>query len=303
MVDDQLRVEDVRDLHAFTLAGQLRSLSAVGKAMGESTATVSRRISRLEAALGVTLLRRSSRGIAATEEGIAYRARVMHVLELLGAANAGVKETQPAGTLRVSVPPGMTDALAPVIAAFCELHPQVVLVVDVSARFVDLEAERFDVAVRATAKLGDSQLVAVRVPEPGTEGVLVCSPAYAKRHGTPRRVEELAAHRVIALGDEATSYRMPVMKRGGKKSMKLSLPVALATSDLGFVKAMALEGVGIASLPRLAVRRDLDEGRLLHVLPQYVWPTGGLFLVHRGGAFVAPKVRAFIDHVKRALAS
>lgn len=303
MVDDPLRVEDVRDLHAFALASQVASLAAVAKATGESTATVSRRLSRLEAALGVALLHRSSRGIALTEDGRTYRTRVLQILELLGAANAEVgRRVAPSGTLRISVPPGLTDALAPMLADFSVAHPQVILVVDVSSRFVDLDAERFDIAIRATERLADSALVAVRVAEPGTEGILVCSPAYAARHGTPRRLADLASHRILALTDSAHGYRMPVLRRGTTKVVQLSVPVALAGSDLGFLKTMALAGAGISSMPRVAVRRDLDERRLLHVLPSYVWPTGGLYLVHRGGPHVAPKVRAFLDHMKAALA-
>lgn len=300
MIDDQLRVEDVRDLHAFALASQLRSLSAVGKATGESTATVSRRVSRLEASLGVALLRRSSRGIAPTEAGLAYRARVAEILGLLGAANAEAGQLTPSGTLRISIPPGLADALAPTLAAFSTQYPQVAMVVDVSSRFVDLEGERFDVAVRATAKLADSSLVALRIADSGTEGILVCASEYAKRCGTPRRIEELAAHRILALSDTVASYRMPAMRRGATKVSHVMAPVAVAGSDLGFLKTMALAGAGITSMPRLMVRRDLEEGRLVHVLPSYVWPTGALYLLHRGG-YVAPKVRAFLDHVKASM--
>ena len=79
------------------------------------------------------------------------------------------------------------------------------------------------------------------------------------------------------------------------------LTVAFAGSDLGFLKEMAVHGAGITVLPRLQVQRELDDGRLVHLLPSYVWPQVSLFLVHRGGPFVPPKVRVFVDHVREAL--
>jgi len=79
------------------------------------------------------------------------------------------------------------------------------------------------------------------------------------------------------------------------------LPVAVAGSDLGFLKEMALAGAGIAVLPRLSVQRELSDGELVQILPGYHWPGAGLFLIHRGGTFVAPKIRAFVDYVRDAL--
>lgn len=303
-VDHETKVGDLHDLRAFSLACDLRSLTAVGKVTGESTATVSRRITRLETSLGTTLLRRSSRGIAPTEDGAAYRQRVGEVLELLGDANAAAAhggQATPSGELRVSAPPGFAQALAPIFARFCEQYPEIVLVVDLSARFVDLEGERFDVALRATTKLRDSSLVVVPVGDPGTEGIIVAAPGYLAEHPAPRRPQDLAAHRIIAHGGMGVPTRMPLAKRSGGEPIDLRLPVAIAGSDLGFCREMVLAGAGIACLPRLSVQKELDEGRLVHVLPAWEWPSMRLFLLHRGGTFVRPKVRAFLDFMRDAL--
>ncbi|RYE87331.1 MAG: hypothetical protein EOO75_14605 [Myxococcales bacterium] len=77
--------------------------------------------------------------------------------------------------------------------------------------------------------------------------------------------------------------------------------MAMAASDLGLLRSLALAGAGITSLPRLSVQDALDDGRLVHVLPSWVWPTTNLYLLHRGGRFVTPRVRAFIDHMRAAL--
>ena len=304
-VDHETRVGDLHDLRAFALASDLRSLGAVAKVTGESKATVSRRITRLEAALGVALLHRSSRGIAPTEDGAAYRQRVGEVLELLGDANAAAVhggEATPSGQLRVTMPPGYSNVLVPLFAQFCAQYPEIVLVVDLSSRFVDLETEHFDVALRAATKLGDSSLVAVLVGEPDSDGILVATPGYLAARPAPRRPQDLAAHRLIAVGETGAPTVMPLSKRGGgSEPLGLRLPVAIAGSDIGFCKDMVLEGAGITCLPRLSVQRELAERRLVHVLPAWVWPSMNLFLLHRGGAFVRPKVRVFLDFMRNAL--
>lgn len=300
----ETRVGDVRDLRAFALVCDLRSLTAAARVTAESKATLSRRITRLEAALGAALVRRSSRGVEPTETGLAYRARIGEVLGLLGDANAAAAHGGRAtltGPLRISIPPGFSGALAPVLAGFAAAHPQVVLVVHLSSRFVDLEAERFDVALRATAALPDSSLVAQRVGGPQSEGVLVAAPSYARSRAMPRRPGELADHRMLALAETAGAFTLPLARTGSRATRDHVVPVALAGSDLGFLKEMALAGAGVAILPRLSVQRELDAGELVRVLPGYRWPSAGLFLIHRGGRFVPPKIRGFLDYVRGAL--
>jgi DNA-binding transcriptional LysR family regulator len=159
VADYETLVNDVRDLRAFALTSDLQSLTAAARLMGESKATVSRRITRLETALGAALLRRSPRAIQVTDEGAVYRARVAEVLELLSEANAVAHGARalPSGQLRVTAPPGLGEALAPVLAQFSAAFPRIAVSVHITSRYVEMEAEQFDVAVRAAAKkLADS---------------------------------------------------------------------------------------------------------------------------------------------------
>ena len=302
VADYETLVGDLHDLRAFALASDLGSLTAVAKLMGESKATTSRRITRLEGALGVALLRRTPRAVETTDDGVLYRRKVAEVLELMGDANAAVRGARvaPAGQLRVTVPPGFGDVLAPVLARFSEEFPSVVLVVDVAARRVDIEAEHYDVALRATSKLADSSLVAVRVGEPH-ERILVAAPAYLEAHPAPRRVPDLAAHRVVTVGDVGTTWSIELTRVGGTEQVRVSVPTAIAASDVGFARELVLAGAGIALLPRLSAESALAAGTLVHVLPSYASPRVNLYLLHRGGRFVAPKVRVFVDFVRASL--
>ncbi len=302
--DYEALVGDVHDLRAFALAVDLRSFTATAKLMGESKATVSRRIARLEAALGVSLLRRTPRAVVPTDDGVAYRVRVAEILELLGDANAAVRKAHaaPSGQLRVTAPPGFESVLAAPLAQFAREFPEVRVSALITERFVDLEAEHIDVALRAATRLPDSSLVAHRLL--GFEMISVASPAYVKSHGTPRRAEDLAAHRIVQLGQGPASSTLTLRKADGSgEPIEVRLTYAIAATDVGFAKELVVADAGIAVLPRLVAQRDLDEGRLVHLLRPYMMPGAALYLLHRAGRFLPPKVRAFREVMSRELAA
>ena len=305
VADYETLVGNVGDLRAFALACDLKSLTTAAEVMGESKATTSRRITRLETALGTTLLRRSPRAIETTDEGATYRARVAEVLGLLGEANAAAQGTRalPSGQLRVTAPSGLAEALAPVLAQFSAAFPKVALFVHIGSRYVDIEAEQFDIALRATTKLADSSLVAHRVATAELERIVVAAPSYLKAHPAPRRDEDLASHRILdAQAREPAAMSSVVFRhQGSDAQVTISLPVAMASTDIVLVRDLVVEGAGVSILPRMQVQRYLEDGRLVQLLPGLVAPGLNLYLLHRAGRFVPPKVRAFVDFVKKGL--
>lgn len=301
VADYETLIGDVHDLRAFALAVDLRSFTATAKLMGESKATVSRRIARLESSLGVSLLRRTPRAVEPTDDGTAYRVRVAEILELLGNANAAVRQAHaaPSGQLRVTVPPGFENVLAPTIARFAAAYPEVTVSVLISERFVDLEAEHIDVALRATAKLADSALVAHRLVD--FERIIIAAPSYLAEQAAPRRAEDLGAHRIVQLGQARTASTIVLRKADGT-AIEVRLPYSIAATDVGFARELTVAGAGIAILPRMTVQPDLDAGRLVHLLRRYVVPGASLYFLHRAGRFLPPKVRAFREHMTHAFA-
>jgi DNA-binding transcriptional LysR family regulator len=293
-VDYEVLVGDVQDLRAFTLVADLKSLTAAAKVMGESTATISRRITRLESALEVTLLRRSPRAVETTDDGAAYRARVAEILERLGDANAAARQAHaaPSGQLRVTCAPGLDEVLAPRVVAFAARHPAVSVSLLVSERFVDLDAEHIDIALRATRKLADSTLVAHRLTD--LEMIAIAAPAYLETAPALRRLDDLAAHRIVQLGEPRAQLTIALRHSDGSDA-EVRVRAAIGANSVGFARELVVAGGGVAILPRLTVRRELDEGRLRHVLTGYSMPGAALYLVHRGGRFLPPKVRAFRD--------
>jgi DNA-binding transcriptional LysR family regulator len=296
-------VSDVRDLRAFALTCDLKSLTAAARLLGESKATISRRITRLETDLGTALLRRSPRAVEPTDAGADYRSRVGEVLELLSEANAMARGAQavPSGQLRVTAPPGLGELLGPVLAQFAVAFPKVAVSVHVASRYVDLEAEQFDVALRAARKLADSSLVAHRLGSGELEHVVVASPAYLKAHATPRRVEDLLSHRVLRAQEATVPTPIAFRQPASGTTVKVNVPIAMTSTDIVLIKDIVLEGAGVSILPRILVQRYLDDGRLVHLLPSVVAPGLNLYLVHRGGRLLPPKIKAFCGFVKQHL--
>ncbi|HEY3236223.1 MAG TPA: LysR family transcriptional regulator [Polyangiaceae bacterium] len=294
-------VHDVLDLRAFCLTVDLRSLSAAAKVMGESKATLSRRIARLERFLDVALLRRSPRLVEATEDGLNYRMRIGRVLELLGDANTAVRGAQamPSGHLRVTAPPEFAGILASHIATFGRRYPEVAVEMVMAQKVLDLDAEHIDVALRMALRLADSTLIAHKLLE--LEAILIASPEYFKEHPAPERAEDLTGHRMIVLGTTRSQRLVPLHRSEATGELsKLRVRPAIASSDMNFVKEAALAGGGIAFIPSVVVQSELRSGRLMQVLSHLVLTGSALYFLHHGGRFLPPKVHAFRDFMLEA---
>jgi DNA-binding transcriptional LysR family regulator len=295
---------DLRDLRAFCLVVDLGSITAAAKTLGETKGSVSRRLTRLERALGVALLRRTPRLVQATEDGAAYRARVGRVLELLDDANTEAQHARalPSGLLRVTAPYDLgVSIFAPLIAGFAERFPEVSVELLLTEAFLDFDAQQIDVALRAASVLQDSSLIAHKLEN--VEGRLFASPAYLKKHGAPRRPEDLTRHRLLLFRATRGSATLTLRKKGDDKATRLRVRAAISASDFAFGREAAIAGGGIAVVPTLVVKRDVDEGKLVPVLKDYVLLEAGIYLVHPGTRFPSPKVRAFRDYMIEAFAA
>ncbi len=283
--------DDLKDLRAFCLVVDHGSLTAAAKQLGESKGSVSRRLSRLESLLAVPLVRRSPRRVQPTEEGILYRRRVGQALELIEDATDALKEAQghPRGRLRVTAPPDFAHTvLAPVLARFSEAHRDISLELLLTDRELDFDANQLDVALRVASTLRDSSLVALRLLE--VRMGFFASPAYLEREGHPRHLEALTKHRVLMLRREI-----------GPNAVRLTPSVV--AQDGAFLRSLALEGAGIAIVPQALVELDLEQERLVRLLPGHEEPHGYfLYLLYPATPLVSARVRAFRDFMARELA-
>lgn len=301
---DGERLGDLADLRAFCLVADLGSVTAAATRLGETKGSVSRRLSRLEAELGVVLVLRTPRLVEPTDEGREFRQRVGRALELLddAALHARQAKASPRGHLRVTAPTDVALAmLGPVVASFRAAHPSVTVELVLTERTLDFDADAIDVAIRASRALGDSSLVAHKIAD--VEGRLFASPAYLAAHGAPRNPSELASRPLLLGGAERGRAMLRLSSAAGGAPVELPVRAAISASDYSFARAVALEGAGIALLPVSIANADVAAGGLVPVLEDWVGFAARLYLVHKATRLLTPKVKAFRDHVLAATAA
>lgn len=281
---------------------QAGSFRGAAKALGMPKTSVSRKVAELEAHLGVQLLQRSTRRVALTDAGVAYVEAAQAAITALEAAEGAVSRQQrePQGRVRITAPaPLGQSVLTALIAEFLLAHPKVEVQLHLTYRLVDLLTERFDIALRFGA-LPDSSLVAI--PIGGAEALIVASPRYLAAHGTPKVPADLAAHECLLFGSDNLTLRGSWTLLSGRRKTNVQVRGRFATDDLLALRAAAVNGLGIARLPKPTVAEDVQSGALVPLLSNYTSAATPLQLVHAGGRFVPARTRALIDFLVARLA-
>lgn len=289
------RLEELAVLVAVLDAG---SLAAAGRRLRRSPPTMTRLLAALEARVGARLVTRNTRRLAPTEAGrrLAEQSR-----RLLAGYQEAVQEAAAApvaGLLRVTAPLVFGRRhVTPLVASFLDAHPAARVELVLSDRALDLVAEGLDVAVRI-GRLADSSLVARRVGE--VRSVLVASPAYLARRGTPRAPADLARHDVVF----TSSRPGPLEWRfGAGRGAAVRLQPRLLVNEIEAMLLAVRAGRGIGRALSYQVAAELAAGALVRVLPEVEPPALPVQLVVPGGRHPAPRVRAFLDHAARSLAT
>jgi DNA-binding transcriptional LysR family regulator len=282
-------VPDLADIQAFTEVVDSGSLTRAGARLGMSKSMVSRRLARLEEELGAPLLARTTRGMSLTEAGSDFLPHAQRmVAELQSARDALSRQGEATGRLRVTAPTsfGITH-LAPVLAELALRHPRLEIAASYSDRIVDVVGEGFDAAVRM-GSLGDSSLIARRIAP--VRAVLVASPAYLARSGTPATPAELADHEAVLHGDQVWPFR----RDGREFSVR---PRGRVAADNGLAEmAAVVAGLGIALMPAFLAGPAIHRGEVVRLLEDYRVPEAGLYLVRPPPATPVPnKVKALTE--------
>ncbi|HZH17683.1 MAG TPA: LysR family transcriptional regulator [Archangium sp.] len=283
----------------FTFAEVVRtgSFTAAARALGVTKATVSKQVMHLENTLGLRLLHRTTRKLSPTTEGEALYVRCRRMAEELDIAKAEIMHlrSKPRGKLRVSVP--MTFGLlhiVPAVPEFLDRYPEIEFDLQLDDRVVDLVENCFDVAVRI-ADLPDSSLTIRKLAS--SSRVVCATPEYLKRHGVPRKPEELRQHQCLKYTYLASGATWRMSNAKGEHPVHVSGPLQ-ANSSLA-LKVAVLAHAGLAQFPTFVVIDELRSGRLVPVLEDYELPSLNIWAVHASGRTVTPKVRAWVDFLVR----
>jgi DNA-binding transcriptional LysR family regulator len=285
-------LEQVTDMLVFVAVARAGSVTRAGRALGLPKSTISRRLAALERHLGHRLLTRSARHLVLTEIGEALLERCQRLSEEAESALtfAGDLFDPPRGTLRVTMPPDL--GLWEDFADFAEKYPSLSLVLDESARFVDIILERFDVALR-TGPLADSSLVARPLPME-REGVFA-SPAYLARHPGPSEPAQLADHDFIVL-EGRRRYDQIELERG-RDHARVSLRGHVVVSSSAALRHFALRGIGMIVTMPSRIADELEQSRLVRVLPDWSTQLYPTWIVTPSRRLLPRKTTLFIEHL------
>ena len=295
-----MRLEDLR---IFAKVAELTSFSRAAEQLGLAKGRVSTVVRQLEARVGARLLQRTTRSVRLTPDGEVFLDRCK---ELLTEAEQLEVMFQPAasgltGRLRIDMPSSIArDVIIPRLPEFLAAHPLLSIGISTTDRRVDLVHEGFDCVLRIGA-LGDSELVAR--PLGGLRMSNLASPDYLRKHGTPRKLADLARHRVVhyastlSAQDSAWEYRDPA--DGSVRTLPMRATVTVNGTDA--YNAAALAGFGLIQAPAFGTRALVDAGKLVEVLPRLTAPPLQVSLLYAHRRQLAPRVQAVMTWLSQVL--
>ena len=302
-VSINLPVTLLTEMVVFVKVVEAGSFSAAARQLGSSPSAVSRSIARLEKALAIRLLQRTTRKLRLSDAGEEVFRRCR---EMAGAAQAvmdlsGRFTRESEGLIRVSVPKAVGRyVIHPHMPEFLRRYPKVDVQLILEDRYVDLIDDNVDLSIRITDE-----------PPPGLVGrelfpiehLLCATPQYLAEQGVPQQPEDLREHSCIVLGETPADARWKF--RQGSKSVTVGVRGRYAANHTGVRLDAVLQDIGIGSLPYFTARQALEEGRVIQVLPEWDFIAsyhGGVWLLQTPTRYLQPKLRVFIDFLVERLA-
>jgi DNA-binding transcriptional LysR family regulator len=286
-------MDRLTSLTVFVQVVDSGGFSAAGRRLNMSTTMVSNHIQALEDRLGARLLNRTTRKVSLNEVGKAYYGRCTQILADIEQADevAGALQSKPRGTLRIYTGTHIVQFIAPVVAKFLKLYPEVKVDLSIGERTVDMIDEGFDLAIRPTPP-PDSSLIVRSLAT--WRHVLCCSPGYIEQHGPLRQLSELADHNCLrhALYPYEDEWRF-VDRNDAPVSIRVSGNLISNSGEA--LRTTTLHGVGIWLAAGFLIADDLESGRLVRILPEYQPVEFTMNAVYPHRHHLSAKVRSFID--------
>ena len=285
------------EMNAFVAVAERSSFAKAARQLGVSRSALSETIRALEEKLGVRLLNRTTRSVAATEVGERLLAELRPALESFEAAveSINVFRDKPVGHLRLTVPrPAAKQVIEPILAQFLIAHPAITLEVVTDSALTDIVRDRFDAGIRPGHRV-EQDMIAVRIGEDARPTV-VASPGYLAGHPRPKVPGDLREHNCFRQRfASGVIHQWDFEKRG--KSLEVTITGSLISeSDLA-IRA-ALDGVGIARVPAIYVASHIANKRLVPLLEDWTPRSVDFFLYYPSRRQVPSALQAFINVLK-----
>jgi DNA-binding transcriptional LysR family regulator len=289
-------IEDLADFFFFTTIVEHGGIAAASRILNLPKSRLSRRLTALEERYSVQLVHRSSRRFAVTRLGEAFYERCKDMLESSQSARAIIAgaQSEPRGSLRVSACATLANHwLAPLLPKFLRLYPDLQVEVVTGDRFLDLAAERIDIAIRVRPiPLEDSDLIIRHLSQ--THNVLVAAPSLLAQHEPVTSPEDLTRLPLLAMPSEQGQSLWPLQHNDGRTYL-LTFTPRLATYELALLRQASVAGLGVALLPPHYCKDYLEEGALTTVLPNWLGPIADIHAAYLSRRGLSANARAFVD--------
>jgi DNA-binding transcriptional LysR family regulator len=290
------------DILLFTYVVEAGSFSKVAEEMELSNSVVSKRIARLEQALNAQLLYRSTRKLSLTDAGVVLYQKSRQ-------AKLAIQEAEDAvtgygdkirGNIKITMPVvSARFILNDTISKFCAKYPDVSVELSAENRCVDIIKEGFDLAIR-TAHLEDSSLIARRLID--SQWIICASPLYIDQHGKPERPEDLSDHDCLVYKYEGAGLDHWALKRD-QQDLQIHVKGTMTGNELEALKQAALNGLGVAYLPRVLIHEELLSGDLISVMDEHVGKRLGIYAVYPRTRLPDLRIKLLVEFIRDALVS
>ena len=281
-------------LKAYVTVVEEGGFAAAARRLGQSRSAVNRIVINLENALEAQLLNRTTRSVAPTASGQAFFERAKSILDQLEEAerSLGRSQGEPIGDIRINAPMSFgTMHLAPAIADFMALHPEIRIQLELNDRFVDVVQEGYDVTIRIAEPQEDTTLVDHRITK--IRRALCAAPEHLAQHGIPAHPSDLRHRPCLHYGNLPTGKTWRLTGPDGAQSVQVN--GILCSNNGEVLRAAAIKGLGIALLPTFIIGEELQAGRLVTVMNDYAPSDLTLCVIYPPSRHLSAKVRLLTD--------
>lgn len=291
-----MRLDIIETFVTIVDAGSMREAA---RRLGVSKSVVSHRLATLEASLGTSLIQRTTRSQALTDTGALFYERCQRIIQDFREATELVGESRESlsGPLRIAAPNTFgVRYLMPALEDFLRQHPGIVPTVDFNDRVVDIVGGGYDLAVRI-GRLADSTLIAKKLA--AARSVVIASPDYLARYGTPRTVDDLAHHRATGYVS-LRPYEEWTFGGGGERRRTVRVPAAMHLNNGEAQVAVAAAGFCLARLPRFIAADAIASGAVVPLTLDAEPEPGGIYAVYAEQQRLSSRIRTLVDHLAEA---
>ena len=290
---------DLNDVAVFTEVVSAGSFSAAARRLDLPPSAVSRRVARLEQRLGVKLLNRTTRSVGLTEPGRIYYERTAKITDALDDAARALSDLRvtPTGLLRVTAPPDDGGVIWGLLSGFVRDYPDVDLELNHTLEYLDLIESGIDVALRGGAPPDSTHYAAAKLFD--SRMLLVASPEYLARRGTPQSLDEIVDHDCIAMDNWSPNS----LRSAPQGPQRVDARNRIKVNRLDTVRSAAVDGFGIAPMVAFNCWRELQSGKLVEVLPGVFVGPSPFFAVYPIARKDSAATRALVEHLIRTAPS